>query len=142
MTAPRERPGSRHAPLQTLSDEAMELVAARFRTLGDPLRIALLQALRAGEHNVGELVDAVGSTQPNVSKHLKLLGEAGLVHRRQERTAVYYSIADPSVFDLCDSVCRSIGDRLTHTASLASEFRGTRPRRSPKKIHAPSPHRT
>jgi DNA-binding transcriptional ArsR family regulator len=112
-----------------LSDEALELVATWFRTLGDPLRIALLRALRRGEQNVGTLVDAVGSTQPNVSKHLKLLQETGLVRRRQDGTAVYYAITDPTVFDLCDSVCRSIRDQLAHAASLAREFGPTRERR-------------
>ena len=112
--------GSRHEPL---SADAIDLVAARFRTLGEPIRIQLLQALQAGERNVTDLVTAVGSTQSNVSKHLRILQDAGLVGRRQEGNSVYYSIADPTVFALCDAVCNSIGARLTQHATLADELR-------------------
>ena len=111
---------SRHEPL---SADAIDLVAARFRTLGEPIRIRLLQALQAGERNVTDLVTAVGSTQSNVSKHLRILQDAGLVGRRQEGNSVYYSIADPTVFALCDAVCNSIGARLTQHATLADELR-------------------
>ena len=111
---------SRHEPLST---DAVELVAARFRTLGEPIRIQLLQALQREERNVTDLVSAVGSTQSNVSKHLRILQDAGLVERRQEGNSVYYSIADPSVFALCDAVCSSIGTRLTQHATLADELR-------------------
>jgi len=106
-----------------MSLEAVDLVAARFRTLGEPIRIRLLQALQGGERNVTELVAGVGSTQPNVSKHLRILQDAGLVSRRQEGNSVYYAIADPTVFELCDAVCGSIGARLTQHASLADELR-------------------
>jgi len=111
---------NRHEPLST---DAVELVAARFRTLGEPIRIQLLQALQRDERNVTDLVSAVGSTQSNVSKHLRILQDAGLVERRQEGNSVYYSIADPSVFALCDAVCNSIGTRLTQHATLADELR-------------------
>ena len=112
--------GTKHAPL---SVDAIELVAARFRTLGEPIRIQLLQALQRGERNVSDLVAAVGSTQSNVSKHLRILQDAGLVGRRQDGNSVYYSIADPTVFALCDAVCTSIGTRLTQHATLADELR-------------------
>lgn len=123
--APMPARGRRHEPL---SADAVELVAARFRTLGEPIRIQLLQALQRGERNVTDLVSAVGSTQSNVSKHLRILQDAGLVGRRQEGNSVYYSIADPTVFALCDAACNSIGTRLTQHATLADELR-RRPRR-------------
>ena len=98
------------------------LVAGRCRACGDvlfPLRARcpacastdverILQELETGKLSVGELADAVGSTQPNVSKHLKILQDEGLIARRKEGNAVYYSIADPSVFELCDVVCGSL----------------------------------
>ena len=118
--APMPAQGTKHAPL---SVDAIELVAARFRTLGEPIRIQLLQALQRGERNVSDLVAAVGSTQSNVSKHLRILQDAGLVGRRQDGNSVYYSIADPTVFALCDAVCNSIGTRLTQHATLADELR-------------------
>ena len=118
--APMPAKRTRHNPL---SSDAIELVAARFRTLGEPIRIQLLQALQRGERNVTDLVAAVGSTQSNVSKHLRILQDAGLVGRRQDGNSVYYSIADPTVFALCDAVCSSIGTRLTQHATLADELR-------------------
>ena len=115
-------PGRRrkHEPM---TPDAIELVAARFRTLGEPIRIQLLQALQGGDRNVTDLVSAVGSTQSNVSRHLRILQDAGLVGRRQDGNNVYYSIADPTVFALCDAVCNSIGTRLMQHASLADELR-------------------
>lgn len=106
---------SSHRPLPP---ELVELVAARFRILGEPIRIRLLQELQAGERTVGELVEAVGSTQPNVSKHLRLLQEAGMVGRRQVGNSVYCFIADRSVHALCETVCGSIRDQVAATARL------------------------
>ena len=118
----RNRKG--HEPL---SAEAVELVATRFRILGEPVRIRILQVLQTGEKNISELVEAVGSTQPNVSKHVRILQEAGIVGRRQEGNSVYCFIADESVIDLCDAVCESVGQRLTRDAGLARELnRGMR----------------
>lgn len=104
-----------------LSPEAVELIAERFRVLGEPLRIRLLQALIEKERTVGELVELVGSTQPNVSKHLRILQEAGIVGRRQDGNSVYCTIADPTVFDLCNSVCDSLEARFNQAARMATE---------------------
>lgn len=93
--------------MRNMSDSLVPFVAARFRTLGEPIRIRLLQALQEGNRNVTQLVDDVGSSQPNVSRHLRVLQDAGLIVRRQDGNNVYYSIADPTVFDLCDTVCKT-----------------------------------
>ncbi len=115
---------------ETLSPEAIDMVASRFRILGEPLRIRIIQELQAGEKNVSELVAAVGSTQPNVSKHLRILQEAGIVGRRQDGNLVYCYITDPSVLHLCDAVCSSVGERLARDARLAAELnRGITTRR-------------
>lgn len=90
-----------------MSDKMLELVARRFRTLGEPFRLRLLQQLETGEMTVNELVNALDANQPNVSKHLQILHDAGLVSRRREGTSILYVIADPMVFRLCDLVCRS-----------------------------------
>ncbi|HEY8369267.1 MAG TPA: metalloregulator ArsR/SmtB family transcription factor, partial [Thermodesulfobacteriota bacterium] len=95
-----------------LGPDALELVAARFRALGEPVRLRLLQRLQDGEAQVSELARHIGTTQPNVSKHLKVLQDAGLVVRRQEKTSAFYSIADPVVFTLCELVCSGIRERL------------------------------
>jgi len=105
-------------PHEMLSPEAVDLVAARFRILGEPVRIRILQALQDGEKNVTELVTAIGSTQPNVSKHLRMLQDAGIVGRRQAGNNVYCFITDESVLDLCDAVCGSVREHFTAKAKL------------------------
>jgi DNA-binding transcriptional ArsR family regulator len=94
-----------------MSDKMMELIAQRFRTLGEPSRLRILQALEAGEKTVGDLVAELEGNQPNVSKHLQILYEAGLVGRRRAGTSIAYSIADPMVFQLCELMCRSEAQR-------------------------------
>ena len=92
--------------------EALDLVAARFRAMGEPIRLRILQALQAGELSVTALTRAVGSTQPNVSKHLRVLQEVALVGRRPVGTTAYYFIAEPMIFDLCQMVCSAMRDVL------------------------------
>ena len=106
------------AKKRAMTPEALELVAARFKVMAEPLRLRILQELEGGEMSVGDITEAVESTQPNVSKHLKMLQEAGLLGRRQEGNTVYYSIADASVFEICDVVCSSIRERLTARAGI------------------------
>lgn len=114
--------------LTNLSDEAVKLIAARFRVLGEPIRIRMLRALQDGEKSVSELVAIVGSAQPNVSKHLRVLEEHGFIGRRQVGNTVYCSIADPAVFDLCNAVCDSLKLRFADHARIAAEFKGGRRR--------------
>ena len=102
---------------QEMSLAALQLVAARFKVLSDPMRLRILQLLEDGETGVSALAEAVESTQPNVSKHLKTMQDAGLLARRQEGNTVYYSIADPTIFDLCDLVCSSLQERFAANAS-------------------------
>lgn len=97
---------------QTLPDELIEVVARRFRVLSEPMRIKLLDHLRGGPASVGELRAATASSQQNVSKHLGVLHDAGLVRRRKEGTFVRYEIADEGVFDLCEQVCGGLRRQL------------------------------
>ena len=90
-----------------LTDTMTEVVAQRFRLLGEPMRLRILQLLEAGESPVGEIVETLKSSQPNISKHLQALCQGGLIRRRREGLNVYYAIADPMVFRLCELVCRA-----------------------------------
>ena len=99
-----------------LSLGALELVAARFRMLAEPMRLRLLNELRAGEKTVTALVEATGAGQANVSKHLGLLTDAGLVGRRKEGLNVYYFVADESLFELCNLVCGRLAKELAEKA--------------------------
>jgi DNA-binding transcriptional ArsR family regulator len=93
--------------MKSLSDNMLDVIARRFRILGEPQRLRILQVLQTGEHTVGDLVGKLQGNQPNVSKHLQTLFDSGLVGRRREGNSMFYSIADPVVFKLCDLVCRS-----------------------------------
>lgn len=101
-----------------LPDPLVELIAERFRVIGEPLRIRLLDRLRDGEASVGELTDALDATQQNVSRHLAVLHAAGIVSRRKQATRTVYAIADDSVFALCESVCGSLQQSLAELALL------------------------
>ncbi len=110
-----------------LDPAVVELVANRFRILGEPLRLSILQVLdRETEMNVTQLAEEIGTTQPNVSKHLKILQEAGLVGRRQEGNTVYCFVADPSVFELCDVVCGSLYERFRGQSEIVKALGRTR----------------
>jgi DNA-binding transcriptional ArsR family regulator len=91
-----------------LPDALTELIAQRFRVLGEPMRIKLLDRLRDGDATVGELQTALGASQQNVSKHLGILHAAGMVARAKQGTQVRYAISDPSVFELCELVCGGV----------------------------------
>ncbi|MBV8735141.1 MAG: winged helix-turn-helix transcriptional regulator [Solirubrobacterales bacterium] len=91
-----------------LPDPLVELVAQRFRVLGEPMRIKLLDRLREGDATVGELQQALGASQQNISKHLGILYAAGMVARTKHGTHARYSISDPSVFELCDQICGGV----------------------------------
>jgi DNA-binding transcriptional ArsR family regulator len=95
-----------------LPDPLVDLIAQRFRVLGEPMRIKLLDQLRAGDATVGELRAALGASQQNVSKHLGVLHQAGLVSRTKDGTATRYAIADDSVFELCEHVCGGLRRQL------------------------------
>jgi len=118
---------SRKDKALAMTPEAIELVASRFRVLGEPLRLRLLQQLALAERSVSELAALLGTSQPNVSKHLKLMQDAGLVTRRADKNAAYYSLADDSVFALCDIVCGRLADRLsTQAEAFSAPRRGRR----------------
>jgi DNA-binding transcriptional ArsR family regulator len=98
--------------MQALDDRALAQVADYFRALAEPLRLKLLNALREGPLNVTELTTLVGSSQANVSKHLSQLAKCGLVRRSARGTSVFYEIADPRTYELCELVCGQITRQL------------------------------
>jgi DNA-binding transcriptional ArsR family regulator len=103
-------------PKKELSPLALELIAARFRALSEPMRLRLLNLLMGGEMTVGALVDAIGSSQANVSKHLSVLREAGMVAMRKEGLSSYCFIADPIVNELCEMMCSRLREEMESKA--------------------------
>lgn len=114
-------------PMEGLPPEALTQVASYFQALSEPTRLQILNMLRGGERNVGELAQACGYTSANISRHLSLLMQHGLVERESRGTAVYYRIADESVYALCDLVCGSIARRLERGAQERKAFARARP---------------
>jgi DNA-binding transcriptional ArsR family regulator len=101
-----------------LPDDLVELIARRFRVIGEPMRIRLLDRLRAGEATVGELAEALTASQQNVSKHLGVLADVGIVGRRKQGNHVYYRVVDEGVFALCEEVCGSLQQQLRTLSEL------------------------
>ena len=101
-----------------LPEPLVDLIARRFRVLGEPTRIRLLDLLREHDATVTELHEALGASQQNVSKHLGVLLQAGIVRRTKEGTSARYAIADDGVFALCEDVCGGLRRQLTELDAL------------------------
>ncbi|HSJ17637.1 MAG TPA: metalloregulator ArsR/SmtB family transcription factor [Solirubrobacterales bacterium] len=101
-----------------IPDPLVELISQRFRVLGEPMRIKLLDHLREGEATVGGLVEATGASQQNVSRHLRVLLDAGLVSRAREGNFARYAVADEGVFRLCEEVCGGMRERLAEIEAV------------------------
>lgn len=115
-----------------LDQNALEMVADTFQVLSVPLRLGILQQLQAGPLNVSEICRGLTTSQPNVSKHLKLLHGADLVRKRQEGNTVFYEIADPMVYQLCDLVCNGLQKKLSKQIQVLAP----KPKKSAKKAKA------
>lgn len=103
---------------QQLTEEALEMIALRFKLLSDPMRLRILHTLMNGEMSVSELVAATSGGQANISKHLGNLLESGMVARRKEGLNVFYRIADDSIFELCDTVCRRLEKQFSQKSKM------------------------
>ena len=101
-----------------LPDDLAELIARRFRMLAEPMRIKLLDRLRERDATVGELQEALGASQQNISKHLGVLLGAGLVSRTKDGNFSRYAIADQTVFGLCEQVCGGLLRKLDEQDAL------------------------
>ncbi len=106
----------------TVPPEVVQQVAEYFSVLSEPTRLRLLNLLRDGEKCVQELVDATQTSQANVSKHLKVMVQAGILNRRAEGTSAYYSVSDELIFDLCGMVCDRIASRIEEQARQFRNF--------------------
>ncbi len=101
-----------------LSKEILGLVANQFRVLAEPLRLEILQYLEDGEKTVNEIVLATKASQPNISKHLRVMLQAGILVKRQEKNNAYYSVADQTIFTMCETVCGSLKTKLKNQSKV------------------------
>ena len=105
-----------------LSPAALELIATRFRALSEPMRLRILNLLMQEECTVGQLVELTGSSQANISKHVALLRDAGMVGTRKEGLSSYCYIADPIVNDLCEMMCSRLREEMETKAKELLSF--------------------
>ena len=96
----------------------VDAIADRFRVLAEPMRIRVLDPLRDGPATVGELAEALGTSQQNVSKHVGVLAQAGMVSREKDGNSVRCRIADPSVLALCEQVCGGLRRQVAELQAL------------------------
>lgn len=104
-----------------LPEPLLELVAYRFRVIGEPMRIRLLEQLRYGPATVGQLADALSATQQNVSKHLGVLHHAGILSRAKQGTSVRYAITDTTIFELCELVCGRLRQQIIELSKTLTQ---------------------
>ncbi|NWF62640.1 MAG: helix-turn-helix transcriptional regulator [Fischerella sp.] len=98
--------------MSEISITALTQVAEYFKVLSEVSRLQVLNCLRSGPKSVTEIVEATGLGQANVSKHLKVLMQVGMVSRHPNGVSVFYQISDPVIFELCEVVCDRIATRL------------------------------
>ena len=129
VTKAKPRSVKSNSTMENLSDQALQHVAQYFQALAESTRLRILNTLRAGERNVGDLTELCGCSTANVSRHLAALTKQGMVAREGRGTSVYYRIADPAIFELCDLVCSSISRQFKLQASIQKSFNAA-PRRA------------
>ncbi|HEV2349079.1 MAG TPA: metalloregulator ArsR/SmtB family transcription factor [Terriglobia bacterium] len=113
-----------------LNPKVIEAVARRFRVLGEPQRLRILQVLETGPRTVTQLVEELEANQPNVSRHLQALFETGLIARERSGNSIVYSVSDPVVFKLCGLVCNNVLERArAEMAEMDLAGRGSRGKR-------------
>ncbi|HKU86887.1 MAG TPA: metalloregulator ArsR/SmtB family transcription factor [Casimicrobiaceae bacterium] len=115
---PREKEGNEEL------DRVFTAVARYFGLLSEPTRLRILHAICQAEQSVSAIVAATGASQTNVSRHLALMYQAGVVSRRREGSTVYYGVADPEFVSICRSVCVQIAGRIDAAAPLARDLLG------------------
>ncbi len=102
--------------MSSIPTSALAQVADYFKVLSELSRLQVLCAIKGGPKNVTEIIEATGLGQANVSKHLKILAQAGIVKRQPQGVSVYYHLADPMIFDLCELVCQRLEVQLQEQA--------------------------
>lgn len=108
--------------MKDLPPAALVQIAAYFQALAEPTRLHILNLLRQQERKVGELAELCGFSAANVSRHLTVLQQHGLVSRESRGTSAFYKIADPAVYKICDLVCGNIARQNERMAQERAAF--------------------
>lgn len=107
------------ARTHTEADQVYAVAAELFATMATPLRLKIISALCLHEKNVGQLLEGIETTQPNMSQHLGVLYRAGILARRREGTQVYYRVANAKAVSLCRAVCTQIAIEIDDPGAVA-----------------------
>jgi len=107
---------------QPVPHEVVHQLSEYFSVLGEPTRLRILNLLRDGEKCVQDLVEETESSQANVSKHLKVMVQAGILSRRSEGNQAYYKVEDELIFELCNLVCDRLARRIEQQAHKFRAF--------------------
>ena len=102
----------------TDSSRVFELAAELFGVLATPMRLRVLSALCHGECSVGQLLEKIDTTQPNLSQHLNVLYRSGVVARRKEGAQVMYRVQSEKAVSLCRAVCTQIAIEIDEPLHL------------------------
>ena len=114
-------------------DRVFGAVAAYYSVMSEPTRLKILNAICKDEKSVSEIVQEVGATQTNVSRHLGLMYRSGVVERRKEANQVFYRIADPAMMEICRTVCLQIAGQIDEREPLRKDLLKLAPQR--RKAH-------
>jgi DNA-binding transcriptional ArsR family regulator len=108
-----------------MPDEMLEAVSNRFKLLSEPMRLKILRTLCDGERTVQEIVKEVSASQANISKHLALMHDNGVVNRRKEGLKCYYRISDDSIIYACYLISKSVVENLQDRLSWIQKVNGS-----------------
>jgi DNA-binding transcriptional ArsR family regulator len=97
-------------------DQVFEQAAELFRVMSAPMRLKIISSLCNSEKNVGELLNEISTTQPNMSQHLNTLYQAGVLGKRREGVQIYYRIVNDRAASMCRAVCMQIAIEGDHYA--------------------------
>lgn len=109
--------------MTALSPGALNMMADFFKVLSETSRLQILCSLKTGPKNVTQITEASGLGQANVSKHLKMLAQAGIVSKRQEGVCIYYQIANPFIFELCELVCDALSVQIQQQSQQFAQLK-------------------
>ncbi len=101
-----------------MNDMVFKIKADFLKALGHPIRLQVIEYLKGGEASVGKIVDALGVEQSNLSRHLATLRELGILHARQEKTTVFYSIHDHDIFKVLRPIAEILRKKLRKSEKL------------------------
>lgn len=113
--------------------DAFGIVASYFSVLSEPMRLRIMHAICEEEKTVSQIVEELGATQTNISRHLSLMHRGGVLARRKDGNQVRYRVADAAMVEICRSVCNRIAAQMDEKMPMRRELLRLIPRPKRKK---------